>query len=135
MLQTPPAEFERVLAQLRSLAAPCDPPAGVGQFVVLFANDTETVVWYLPAREQHQEGEVAIPTARLRKAWEALLAGTVLDGAALESLGEGPAGGTWLLALLAQIRNVQVQQEPLRVYLAEPFDDADNAADHLPAIC
>ena len=135
MLHTMPAEFERVLAQLRSLAAPCDPPVGVGQFLVLYANDEETVVWYLPAREQHQQGEVVIPTTRLRKAWEALQAGTVLDGPALESLGEGPAGGTWLLALLAQITHVQVQQEPLRVCLIEPCDDTGSEAAHLPAIC
>jgi hypothetical protein len=100
-----------LLAYLRGLAAPCAPPVGVGAFVVLYASAREVVVWYVPAREEHREGEVSIPCPRLARAWEALVTGTTLDETALEAIGEGPAGGRWLLALLAQAPGVRVRMD------------------------
>jgi hypothetical protein len=106
-------EFEQVLAWLRGLAWPCAPPIGIGEFEVLYASDAEVVVWYSPAREGHRTGEVAIPCAWLVAAWQRLTAGDTLDAAALDDLGAGPAGGRWLLALLAQLPGARVQPEPL----------------------
>jgi hypothetical protein len=100
-----------LLAYLRGLAAPCAPPVGVGAFVLLYASEREVVVWYAPAREEHREGEVSIPCRRVAPAWEALVAGATLDEAALERFGEGPAGGRWLLALLAQAPGVRVRMD------------------------
>jgi hypothetical protein len=119
-------EFEQVLAWLRGLAWPCAPPIGVGEFEVLYASDAEVVVWYSPAREGHRTGEVAIPCARLVAAWRRLTAGDTLDAAALDDLGAGPAGGRWLLALLAQLPGARVQPEPLALAWApapEPVRD------------
>ena len=99
-----------LLGYLRSLAGACQPPVGVGSFVVLYASEREVVVWYSPVREEHREGEVAIPCRWVGAAWRALVAGQMLDEAALEALGEGPAGGRWLLALLAQAPGVEVRQ-------------------------
>lgn len=99
-----------LLGFLRGLAGSCEPPVGVGSFVVLYASEREVVVWYSPVREEHREGEVAIPCRWVGAAWGALVAGQVLDEAALEALGEGPAGGRWLLALLAQAPGVEVRQ-------------------------
>src|SRR5262245_50399995 len=106
-------DLSGLLHYLRGLAAPCEPPVGVGSFLLLYASEREVVVWYSPAREQHHEGEVAIPCRRLAAAWEALVAGQPLDELALDTLGEGPAGGRWLLALLAQVPGVRVQEQPL----------------------
>jgi hypothetical protein len=103
--------LDGLLAYLRGLAAPCAPPVGVGAFVVLYASAREVVVWYAPAREEHREGEVSIPCRRVAAAWEALVAGETLDEAALEAIGEGPAGGRWLLALLAQAPGVRVRMD------------------------
>jgi hypothetical protein len=99
-----------LLGYLRGLAGACEPPVGVGSFVVLYASEREVVVWYSPVREEHREGEVAIPCRWVGAAWGALVAGQVLDEVALEALGEGPAGGRWLLALLAQAPGVEVRQ-------------------------
>jgi hypothetical protein len=117
-----PHEVEAVLRRLRALAAPCEPPVGVGAFEVLYASEREVVVWYSPARAEHRPGEVAIPTSRLHAAWSALLSGALLDEAALESLGEGVAGGRWLLAVLAQLPGVAVRVEPLTLEWHAPID-------------
>jgi hypothetical protein len=106
-------DFMGVLAHLRGLAVECEPPIGVGSFLVLYASAAEVVVWYSPARETHRAGEVSIPCARLVAAWSALTSGAVLDEPALERLGEGPAGGRWLLALLAQLPGAVVRDDPL----------------------
>ncbi len=98
-----------LLGYLRGLTGACEPPIGVGSFVVLYASEREVVVWYSPVREEHHEGEVAIPCRWVASAWQALTAGQTLDEAALETLGEGPAGGRWLLALLAQAPGVEVR--------------------------
>lgn len=121
-------EFEHELAWLRGLAWPCAPPIGIGEFEVLYASDAEVVVWYSPAREGHRAGEIAIPCARLVAAWERLTAGDALDEAALADLGAGPAGGRWLLALLAQLPGARVQPEPLTLAWApepEPMRDSE----------
>lgn len=106
-------EFEQVLTWLRGLAYPCAPPIGVGEFEVLYASASEVVVWYSPAREGHRAGEVSIPCSRLATAWETLVAGRALDEATLATLGEGAAGGRWLLAVLAQLPGASVSPEPL----------------------
>lgn len=114
-------DFEGVLRYLRGLGAPCEPPIGVGSFLLLYASDHEVVVWYSPAREHHREGEVAIPCARLAAAWEILSGGETLDEAALERIGGSPAYGRWLLGLLAQIPGVTVRVDPL-VLLWSPLE-------------
>src|SRR5690348_14762890 len=113
--------FAGVLAYLRGLAIACEPPIGVGSFLVLYASAAEVVVWYSPARETHREGEVSIPCARLAAAWSALTAGATLDEPALERLGEGPAGGRWLLALLALLPGVVVRDDPLTLAWQPPI--------------
>jgi hypothetical protein len=117
-------DFNGVLRHLRGLGARCEPPIGVGSFLLLYASEREVVVWYSPAREQHREGEVAIPCAYIANAWHALQAGEILDETALESYGAGPAGGRWLLALLAQIPGVGVRADPLA--LAWEPDEAED---------
>ena len=117
----PGPDFAGVLAHLRGLAAECEPPIGVGSFLVLYASAAEVVVWYSPAREAHREGEVSIPCARLAAAWSALTAGATLDAPALERLGEGPAGGRWLLALLAQLPGASVRDDPLTLAWQPPI--------------
>ena len=106
-------DLEGVLRYLRAIAGTCEPPVGVGSFDVLYASEREIVVWYSPAREEHHEGEVTIPTVWLATAWTSLVAGTVLDEDSLRRIGMGIAGGRWLLALLAQLPGVQVREEPL----------------------
>lgn len=113
-------DSEPVLEWLRALAWPCAPPIGVGEFEILYASDSEVVVWYSPAREGHRPGEVAIPCARLMAAWEALCAGDVLDEAALIALGGNPATGRWLLALLAVLPGVRVLPDPLALSWVAP---------------
>jgi hypothetical protein len=110
-----PDDFDAVLRFLRGLALPCAPPIGIGSFDLLFANEHEVVVWYSPAREEHTAGEISIPCARLAAAWAALRAGEALDEETLVRLGEGVAGGRWLLAVLAQLPGMQVRAEPLRL--------------------
>jgi hypothetical protein len=117
----PGLDFTGVLAHLRGLAAECEPPIGVGSFLVLYASAAEVVVWYSPARETHREGEVSIPSARLAAAWSALTTGATLDEPALERLGEGPAGGRWLLALLALLPGVVVRDDPLTLAWQPPI--------------
>lgn len=104
---------ESVLRCLRALADPCEPPIGVGAFDVLYASEREVVVWYSPARAEHHSGEVAIPTLRLCEAWALLQQGERLDESALAAIGQGLAGGRWLLAVLAQVPGVCVQTDPL----------------------
>lgn len=113
--------FAGVLAHLRGLTAECEPPIGVGSFLVLYASAAEVVVWYSPARETHREGEVSIPCARLAAAWSALTSGVVLDEPALERLGEGAGGGRWLLALLAQLPGASVRDDPLTLAWQPPI--------------
>jgi hypothetical protein len=114
-------DFAGVLAHLRGLAAACEPPIGVGSFLVLYASAAEVVVWYSPARETHREGEVSIPCARLAAAWSVLTTGATLDEPALERLGDGPAGGRWLLALLAQLPGASVRDDPLTLAWQPPI--------------
>lgn len=110
-------DFDAVLAWLRAVELPCAPPIGVGEFDIRYANAVEVVVWYTPARDGHRVGEVAIPTAALAAAWQALAAGVALDEDALVALGGGAGGGRWLLALLALIPGVRTEAEPLRLRL------------------
>jgi hypothetical protein len=107
------AEFESVLRYLRTLAESCAPPVGVGGFDVLYASAVEVVVWYSPVRDDQIAREVAIPAEALAVAWQSLWAGTLLDEATLAAFGLGPAGGRWVIALLAQVPGVRVQIEPL----------------------
>jgi hypothetical protein len=118
-------DFEDVLRYLRGLGAPCEPPIGVGTFLLLYASDHEVVVWYSPAREAHREGEVAIPCSRLAAAWQALTAGETLDEVALERIGGSPAYGRWLLGLLAQIPGVTVRVDPLALLWSPPEPEPD----------
>jgi hypothetical protein len=118
-------DFEGVLRYLRGLGAPCEPPIGVGSFLLLYASDHEVVVWYSPAREAHREGEVAIPCSRLAAAWKALTAGEALDEAALERIGGNAIYGRWLLGLLAQIPGVSVRIDPLTLLWSPPEPEPD----------
>lgn len=111
---------EGILRSLRALERTCEPPIGVGAFDVLYASAVEIVVWYSPTRPEHRSGEVAIPTAWLAAAWAALVAGVRLEEPALEELGQGVAGGRWLLALLAQIPGVATRIEPLALEWSAP---------------
>lgn len=112
-------EFADVLRHLRALAGPCAPPAGVGSFEPLYANEDEIVVWYTPAREAHAAGEVTIPCARLAAAWARLLSGERLARETLEADGDRPARALWLLALLAQVPGVLVSPDPLALWWEE----------------
>lgn len=106
-------EFESVLRYLRTLADSCAPPMGAGGFDVLYASAREVVVWFSPARDGQSAREVAIPAEALSAAWQFLWAGHVVDEAVLASLGLGPAGIQWVIALLAQIPGIEVRLEPL----------------------
>jgi hypothetical protein len=123
-----PPRLDDVLACLRGCAAACEPPVGIGSFDVLYASSREVVVWYSPARPEHRSGEVSIPTARLAAAWGALTSGEALDEAALERIGEGVAGGRWLLAVLAQLPGVRLREEPLALEWAPPEPARNDAA-------
>ena len=122
------SDFASVLRHLRALAGPCAPPAGVGNFEPLYANESEIVVWYSPAREAHTEGEVTIPCARLAAAWARLLAGERLAREALEADGDRPGRALWLLALLAQVPGVHVCPDPLAVWWEQPAEAAPSKA-------
>jgi hypothetical protein len=113
-------DVDAVLRVLRLLERTCEPPIGVGAFDVLYASAVEVVVWYSPARPEHRPGEVAIPTAWLAAAWATLVAGARLEEATLEELGQGVAGGRWLLAVLAQIPGVVTRVEPLTLEWSTP---------------
>ncbi|HEY7094421.1 MAG TPA: hypothetical protein VH393_14645 [Ktedonobacterales bacterium] len=113
-------DVDAVLRALRTLERTCEPPVGVGAFDVLYASAVEVVVWYSPARPEHHPGEVAIPTAWLAAAWTMLIGGARLEEAALEELGQGSAGGRWLLAVLAQIPGVVTRDEPLALEWSAP---------------
>ncbi len=110
------ADVEDVLRALRLLDRTCEPPIGVGAFDVLYASAVEVVVWYSPARSEHHPGEVAIPTAWLAAAWAALVGGARLEETTLAEMGQGLAGGRWLLAVLAQLPGVIPRYE-----LDQPF--------------
>jgi hypothetical protein len=114
------ADVEEILRSLRALDGACEPPIGVGAFDVLYASAIEVVVWYSPARPEHRPGEVSIPTAWLASAWAALVGGARLEEATLEELGQGVAGGRWLLAVLAQLPGVATRIEPLALEWSEP---------------
>ena len=114
------AEIEEILRCLRALDGACEPPIGVGAFDVLYASAIEVVVWYSPARPEHRPGEVSIPTTWLATAWAALIGGARLEEATLEELGQGVAGGRWLLAVLAQLPGVVTRIEPLALEWSEP---------------
>lgn len=116
--------FEDVLRYLRALATSCEPPVGVGSFDLLYACEREIVVWYSPARDHQQPGEVTIPAARVACAWLALARGELLDEQACERLAGSPALGRWLLALLAQLPGVIVQAEPLTLRAGPSSDRA-----------
>jgi len=111
---------DELLRALRLLERTCEPPIGIGAFEVLYASAVEVVVWYSPARPEHRSGEVAIPTAWLTAAWAALLGGARLEERALEEMGQGAAGGRWLLAVLAQIPGVVTHAEPLALEWSAP---------------
>jgi hypothetical protein len=111
---------DAVLRVLRTLERSCEPPIGVGAFDVLYASAVEVVVWYSPARPEHRSGEVAIPTSWLAAAWAALVGGARLEEAALDELGQGSAGGRWLLAVLAQIPGVVTRDEPVALEWSAP---------------
>jgi len=113
-------DLEGVLRCLRLLERTCEPPIGVGTFDVLYASPMEVVVWYAPARPEHHPGEVAIPTAWLAAAWGLLVSGARLEEAALADLGQGMAGGRWLLAVLAQLPGVVARLEPLALEWSAP---------------
>jgi hypothetical protein len=113
-------DVEAILRSLRALERTCEPPIGVGAFDVLYASAVEVVVWYSPARPEHRPGEVAIPTAWLAAAWTALVGGKRLEEPALETFGQGVAGGRWLLAVLAQIPGVVTRVEPLALEWSAP---------------
>jgi hypothetical protein len=115
-------EFEQVLAWLRALAWSCAPPIGVGEFDILYANASEVVVWYSPARDGHRPGEVVIPCARLEAAWNALREGHPLDEARLCKLGGHAAMGRWLLAILALLPGARVEESPLALILDVPVE-------------
>lgn len=118
--------FDGVLRFLRSLAASCEPPVGVGAFDVLYASAEEVVVWYSPARQEHTPGEVTISCAHLAAAWAALAAGETLNEPALERIGGGVSAGRWLLAVLAQLPGVRVCDGPLALLWA-PAQSSDEA--------
>jgi hypothetical protein len=111
---------DELLRCLRRLERTCEPPIGVGAFDILYASAAEVVVWYSPARPEHRPGEVAIPTAWLASAWAALVAGARLEETALAELGQGVAGGRWLLAVLAQLPGVVARVEPLALEWSAP---------------
>jgi hypothetical protein len=110
--------LEAALRHLRGLFLPCEPPVGAGSFDVLFANTSEVVVWYSPAREGHRAGEVTISCKRLAAALDHLANGQPLDETALERIGGSPARGRWLLAVLAQLPEVSVLSSPLALVWA-----------------
>jgi hypothetical protein len=113
------ATFEDVLRHLRQIEEQCEPPIGVGTFDLLCASEREILVWYTPVREGHRAGEHAIPTQGLAAAWEALRTGTPLGEADLAALAANPAGGRWLLALLAQLPGVRIREEvPMMLEIA-----------------
>jgi hypothetical protein len=116
----PGSGVEELLRALRLLERTCEPPIGVGAFDVLYASTVEVVVWYSPARAEHRPGEVAIPTAWLAAAWAALISGARLEESALAELGQGAAGGRWLLAVLAQLPGVVARLEPLALEWSAP---------------
>ena len=108
-----PAFETSVLAYLRSLADPCKPPLGAGAFSLLYASQTEIVVWFDPAHDLGRTpGEVLIPSAKLANAWSDLVAGKALDLTALGQIAGGTSGAYWLLALLSLLPQVNFTQDP-----------------------
>lgn len=109
------AAFEQVICYLRARAEACALPGGVGSFDVLYVNERELVVWLTPGREGQRVGEHAVPTDALALAWEALRAATVLDEPTAAELAGSRARGRWLLALLATLPGVRLDEEALIV--------------------
>lgn len=101
--------FAALLGSLRTLPGPCSPPIGEGAFDILYASAHEIVVWFASAREGIAQREVVIPARLARRAWGVLLRGAPVDETALQALAAGPAGGRWLLALFAQLPDVEVR--------------------------
>lgn len=127
------SSFDAVLRHLRALAAPCEPPVGVGSFLLLYASEREVVVWYCPVREEHVEREVAIPCAPLLAAWAALKTGERLDEPTLVEIGGNHAMGRWLLALLAQLPGVHVLEgEPVALLRQPDVPDVSVRAARAP---
>lgn len=110
--------FERVVCYLRARAEACALPGGAGSFDVLVVNERELVVWLTPGREGQRLGEHTIPTNCLAAAWNAFSATAVMDVAALVSLTGSPVYGRWLLALLATLPGVRLDEETLTVRCA-----------------
>lgn len=103
------AAFEALLRSLRALDGPCAPPVGAGSFDILYASAREIVVWFSPAKDGVAQREVAIPAALARVAWALVRRGEPVTDAALRALAPGAAGGSWLLALLAQAPGVSAR--------------------------
>lgn len=127
-----PAEFETVARRLRAIATTCEPPMGVGSFDVLYVNARELVVWYSPARDHQQPGEVAIACSAVSAAWAALVERGALDEAALLSIGQNQKIARWLLAILAQLPGVSFVEEPLALRWRPPEEAAAVTATVLP---
>lgn len=115
-----PAKFEEVARRLRALATTCEPPVGVGSFDVLYVNERELVVWYSPARDHQQPGEVAIACSAVRAAWAALVERGALDEAGLLAAGQTNRTARWLLAILAQLPGVSFVAEPPTLRWRQP---------------
>jgi hypothetical protein len=100
-----------LLCALRALAGPCAPPIGSGAFDILYANEREIVVWYVPTRDGWEQREVTIPAPLASAAWELILRGAPVNEALLRTLAPGAAGARWLFALLAQIPGVETLRD------------------------
>ncbi|HET9110402.1 MAG TPA: hypothetical protein VFN78_06240 [Ktedonobacterales bacterium] len=103
------AALAALLRSLRAIPGPCAPPIGEGAFDILYASAREIVVWFVSAKDGVSQKEVAIPTRLARDAWEVIRRGEPVDAAALRAIAAGASGGSWLLALFAQLPTVEVR--------------------------
>ena len=103
------AALATLLRSLRAIPGPCAPPIGEGAFDILYASAREIVVWFVSAKDGVEQKEVAIPTRLAREAWEVIQRGEPVDAAALRAIAAGASGGSWLLALFAQLPSVEVR--------------------------
>lgn len=103
------ATLAAMLRSLRAVPGPCAPPIGEGVFDILYASAREIVVWFASAKDGVGQKEVAIPTRLAREAWEIILRGEPVDAAALRAIAAGASGGSWLLALFAQLPSIEVR--------------------------
>ncbi|HZC04490.1 MAG TPA: hypothetical protein VE338_02535 [Ktedonobacterales bacterium] len=103
------ASFAALLRSLRVVPGPCAPPIGEGAFDILYASAREIVVWFISAKDGAPQKEVAIPTRLAREAWEVIRRGEPVDAAMLRAIADGAAGGSWLLALFAQLPSIEVR--------------------------